>query len=168
MWWKWLLGVAAVPLGAIAIVYGIGALLPRTHVARVERVMPAPVESVAIMVREVENQPHWRSGVTAIELVERRDGGVRYVERQGRDEILFEMIEEAPGRRFRSTIANPSLPFGGSWTIALSSEGSGTRIAIEERGDVRDPLYRFFGTLIFGHEGTIRDYLTDMERALRR
>jgi len=60
------------------------------------------------------------------------------------------------------------LPFGGSWTIALAPEGEGTRVSIEERGEVRDPLYRFFSHFIVGHEGTMRTYLADLERALHR
>lgn len=167
MWWKWLLGLAALPVGAAAIVYAVGAMLPRAHVARAEALMPAPPGRVAAMVRDVADQPRWRKGVTAIEIVERREGGLRYVERQGSDAILFDLVEEAPGARFRSTIADPALPFGGHWTIALSPEGAGTRVRIEENGEVRDPLYRFFSAFVFGHEGTMKAYLADMERALR-
>ena len=166
MWWKWLIGIAAVPLAAAAIAYGIGALLPRAHVARAETLLRAPPARVAAMVREVEAQPRWRSGVTAIEIVGRSGGRLRYIERQGGDSILFDFVEEVPGARFRSTIADPSLPFGGSWTIALAPEAGGTRIRIEERGEVRDPLFRFFSALIFGHEGSMRTYLADLERAL--
>jgi len=168
MWWKWALGIAALPLAAAAIVYGVGAMLPRAHVARAEAVMPAPPEAVAALVRDVAAQPRWRPAVTAIELVERRGGALRYVERQSGDSILFDLVEEAPGTRFRSTIADPDLPFGGAWTIALSPEGAGTRVRIEENGEVRDPLYRFFSTLVFGHDGTMKAYLADMARALAR
>lgn len=165
MWWKWLLGVAALPAGAAAIVYAVGAMLPRAHVARAEALIPAPPERVAALVRDVGAQPRWRSGVTAIEAVERRADGVRYVERQGSDAIAFELVEETPGARFRSTIADPDLPFGGHWTIVLAPEAAGTRVRIEENGEVRDPAYRFFAALVFGHEGTMKAYLADMARA---
>ena len=137
--WKWLAGIAALPLAAAALVYGIGALLPRAHVARAEAVMPAPPAAVAALVRDVAAQPRWRTGVTAIEPVGRRGGTLRYIERQGGNSILFDFVEEAPGTRFRSIIADPDLPFGGAWTIALAPEGAGTRVRIEERGEVRDP-----------------------------
>ncbi len=168
MWWKWAIGIAALPLGSAAIVYGVGAMLPRAHVARAEAVMPAPPEAVAALVRDVEAQPRWRPAVTAIEIVERRPERLRYIERQGTDAILFDLVEEAPGARFRSTIADPQLPFGGAWTIALAPEGAGTRVRIEENGEVRDPAYRFFSALLFGHEGTMEAYLADMERAFSR
>ena len=103
--------------------------------------------------------------MTAIEIVGRSERALRYVERQGGDSILFELVEEAPGARFRSTIADPDLPFGGAWTIALAPEGAGTRVRIEENGEVRDPAYRFFSALVFGHDGTMKAYLADMARS---
>ncbi len=128
--------------------------------------MPAPPAAVAALVRDVAAQPRWRGGVTAIEVIERHEGGLRYIERQSGEAILFDFVEEAPGTRFRSTIADPDLPFGGAWTIALAPEGAGTRVRIEERGEVSDPLYRFFAALVFGHDGTMKAYLADMARAL--
>jgi hypothetical protein len=164
--WKWIALIAAVPLVLAAIVYGVGAMLPRAHVARVDAVVPAPPEVAAALIRDVEAQPHWRSGVRSIEVLERGAGRLRYVE-HGDEDIAFEFREETQGRRFRSTIAEPSLPFGGAWRIELQPEGAGTRVSIEERGEVRDPLYRFFARFVFGHEATIRTYLADLERALQ-
>ena len=165
---KWMLWIAAVPIAAAALVYLVGALLPRDHVASAEALVPEPLPKVAALVREVERQPEWRGSVTAIEVLNRRDGGLRYVERSGGDAITFDFVEERPDRLFRSRIANPSLPFGGAWTIALSPEGGGTRIRIEERGSVRSPIYRFFSTLVFGHTATMKAYLADLRRALER
>lgn len=167
--WKWIAGIAAVPVGLAALVYGVGAMLPQSHVARAEALVPAPPAEVAAMVRDIEAQPRWRSAVEHIDLLERRrDGSLLYVERSGRDTIRFDFAEVEPSARFRSVIADPALPFGGAWTIALAPEGNGTRVTIEERGEVRDPLYRFFSRFVFGHEGTMRTYLADLERALHR
>ena len=165
--WKWIAGIAAVPLGLAAVVYGVGALLPRGHVARAEALVPAAPDAVAALVREVERQPAWRSNVARVEVTGRRANGLSYVE-HGEEAIAFEFTEEVPGRRFRSAIADPSLPFGGAWTIALAPAGGGTRVSIEERGEVRDPLYRFFARFVFGHEATMRTWLADLDRAVRR
>jgi hypothetical protein len=161
--WIW---AAAVPLAAAGLVYAVGAVLPRDHVATAEAILPAEPSRVAGLVRTVEAQPQWRRGVEAIEVVERSDKALRYIERSAEGAIAFDFVEEEPQRRFRSTIADPSLPFGGHWIIALSPEGAGTRIRIEEHGSVRDPLYRFFSALVFGHHGTMNAYLADMRRAL--
>ena len=164
----WIIGIAALPLAAGAIIFGVGALLPRGHVARGERLMPAPAAEVAAKVRNVEAYPGWRSGVDRIVGVERSAGGLRFVEHSGGDAIRFRLVEEAPERRFRSTIDDPELPFGGYWTIAVEPEGQGARVRIEEHGFVTNPVYRFFSALVFGHETTMRKWLDDMESALRR
>ncbi len=165
---KWLLFLAALPLAAAAIVLGVGLLLPREHVARGERVLPAPPAAVAAMVRNVEAQPRWRGNVRAIELLERHGTSLRYVERSADGAITFAMTEEVPDRSFISRIDDPDLPFGGFWTIAIEPAGQGSRIRIEERGFVGHPVYRFFAALVFGHERTMKAYLDDLEGALLR
>ena len=167
MIWKWIAGIVAVPVGLAAIVYAVGAMLPSGHVARAEAVVPAAPADVAALVRDVEGQPRWRSAVSSIEIVERRRDGLRYVERSGSDSITFDFAEEERDARFRSMIADPALPFGGAWTIALAPAAGGTRVSIEERGEVRDPLYRFFARFLFGHEATMRTWLADLERAFQ-
>ena len=164
---KWLIGIAAVPFAAAALVAGVGALLPRDHVARADRIVPGPTAQVAAIVRDVEAYPRWRSSVERIEVVEPGEQGVRFVEHSGGDAIRFRLVEEVPERRFRSTIDDPDLPFGGYWTIALDPEGQGTRVRIEEHGFVTNPIYRFFSTLVFGHEATMESWLGDLERVLR-
>jgi uncharacterized protein YndB with AHSA1/START domain len=164
--WKWIAGVVAVPVALVAVTAGVGAMLPREHRATAELLLPAPPERVAAMVRDVEAQPRWRSGVTEIELRERSGPRLRYVERSGSDAIAFEFVEEQPGTRFRSTITDEELPFGGFWTITLQPEGGGTRIRIEEEGHVGHPIYRFVAALIIGHDSSMKTYLADLERAL--
>lgn len=163
---KWLIWIAAVPLGAAAVVFGVGAFLPRDHVARAEAPVPAPADRVAALVRDVEHQPRWRSGVASVEILERRPDGLRYVERSSAGAITFDFVEEEPGRRFRSTIADPSLPFGGQWTIEIAPGANGSRVTIEERGFVSNLIFRFFATLWFGHEATMKAYLADLDRAV--
>jgi hypothetical protein len=166
MTWKWVIAAAAIPFAAAAIAAGVGALLPRDHVARAARTMPAQPDRVAALVREVESYPRWRRALDRIEGVERAGGQTRFTERGGSDAIAFALVEEAPGRRFRSAITDPGLPFGGYWLIVIDPAGEGTRIAIEEHGFVTNPIFRFVSTLILGHERTMRLYLDDMERAL--
>ena len=161
----WLAIGTGVLVGLGLIIYAIGALLPRAHVARAEALIAALPARVAALVRGVEAQPHWRKGVTAIEVVERRADGLRYIERQGRDAILFDFAETVPDARFTGTIADPKLPFGGSWTWDIVPEGEGTRVRIEEDGEVKSPVFRFFAKFVFGHEATMRKYLADLERA---
>lgn len=164
--WKWVLGIAAVPLGAAAIVVGVGAMLPRDHIASMDRFVPVDPAAVASMVRTVDRYPEWRSGVQRIELRGRDAGGVRFTEHGSEDPIAFHLVEEAENARFRSTIDDPALPFGGYWTITLTPENRGTRVRIEERGFVTNWIYRFFARFLFGHDRSMRIWLDDLERAV--
>jgi hypothetical protein len=162
-------GVALGGLLAIgALVTAVGMALPADHVAAGEILVPAPVSQVAALVRDVEQQPRWRRGVTAIADVARAGTAIRYVEVAGSQRTAFRMTEDAPDRLFTTAIADPDLPYSGSWTIALAPEGGATRVRIEERGTVRNPLFRFVSTLLIGHERTLRAYLDDLVAAAGR
>ena len=162
---SWVAIIIGVIVALGLVIYVIGAMLPRAHVAQVEALIAAPPARVAALVRDVEAQPHWRERVTAIEVVERRPDGLRYIERQGRDAILFDFAETVPDERFTGTIADPKLPFGGRWTWDIEAEGEGTRVRIVEDGEVKSPVFRFFAKFVFGHDATMRSYLADLERA---
>jgi hypothetical protein len=166
--WRWIAVLGAVPIGAAALVAAVGALLPREHVAAAETVLAAEPGWAAEMIRNVERHPRWRSGVRGIRILGRSPAGIEYVEQSDDGEIAFRLVEERPGARFRSTIADPELPFGGYWLFRLSPEGAGTRLRIEEHGFVGNPIFRFVARFVFGHERNIRRYLADLEAAAAR
>jgi uncharacterized protein YndB with AHSA1/START domain len=161
--WNWVLGIGGTLIGMALLVCLVGALLPRDHVAAAERVVAAPPERVAAMIREVEAYPRWRRGVTRVELLERGAASLRFTEHGKDGPMAFQLAEEVPGARFRSTIADPDLPFGGYWEIALAPDGMGTRVRIEEHGFVSNIVFRFLSTLVFGHEATMKAWLEDLD-----
>ena len=162
---RWLIVAVAILVAAAALILAIGMLLPKDHVARAEALVAAPPDRVAALIRDVEGQPRWRSGVTRIEMLERTSDTLLYVEHSDQGAIRFEFSEEAPGRLFRSAIADPDLPFGGSWRIDLTPRGSGTLVEIEERGSVTNPIFRFFAALVIGHHATMNAWLADLQSA---
>jgi hypothetical protein len=166
MMWKWILGAAALPVGAGVLVLAVGAALPRDHVAAVEVVLPAGPAAIAQRIRNVDAQPRWRPGVKSLQIVERVRDGVVYVETSGDGPIRLRLVEERPEAQFRSTIADPDLPFSGYWLFLIEPEGEGTRLRIEEHGSVSNPLFRFFARFVFGHDRNIRAYMGDLERAV--
>ena len=165
MMWKWIAAIAALPVGLAVIATGIGALLPREHVARGERIVGLSPDAAAARVRDVSGYPDWRSTVDRIEITGSEDGQLRFVEHSGGEAIAFALVEEEPGRRFRSTITDPDLPFGGHWIIAVDPAGAGSRVAIEEHGHVGNPLFRFVAKVVFGHHRTLNTWLDDLERS---
>jgi hypothetical protein len=64
-----------------------------------------------------------------------------------------------------SRIADPNLPFGGTWTFEITPAPGGARLRITEDGEIYNPLFRFMARFIFGYEGTINGYLSAQERA---
>jgi hypothetical protein len=162
------LGIAVgVIVVLVLITYVVGVFLPPEHVAEGERVVHAPIETVAARIRDVESQPKWRRGVKAIELLPPDGaGGVYYREMGSNGPMTFRFREEEPGRRFVSVIADDTLPFGGRWIIAVEPVDTGTRVRIREEGTVRSPIFRTLSRFVFGHHSTLLRYLDDLDAAM--
>lgn len=154
---KWVLGALAILVVIGGAIYGIGAAQPREHVARAERLIDMPTDAVAARLRDVAAYPNWRSGVT-VEIVSQTPEALDYVEIADGERIAYRRIEPWPGR-FVSTITDETLPFGGAWTITLEPRGAQTLVKIEENGEVRDPIYRFFARFVFGYTSSMEAFL---------
>jgi len=71
-----------------------------------------------------------------------------------------------PPRVLVARIADPKLPFGGTWTYEITPDAGGSRLTITENGEIYNPLFRFMARFIFGYEGTIQSYLSSLEKRL--
>ena len=150
----WGVGALVALVGAM---YGVGALLPAEHVARVERDIIASTAEVARRIRDVRGYERWRG--VKVEVLSEEPGRTRYRESAGGDTIVFELVEEAEGTRFKNTILSQDLAFDGYWTIDLAAKADTTHVAIEEHGRVKNPLFRFLSRFVFGHTTTMDSYL---------
>lgn len=157
---RWMLASLVVVAAAASAVYGTGLLLPRTHVARLEGVVPRRPDEVAATIRDVRAYPRWRHGVRVEDVVQ-GPGGTTYVEATD-ERIAYRLTEPVPGREFVATITDLTLPFGGRWTITLTPDGAGTLVRIREDGTVGDPIYRFVARFVFGHTSSLDRYLRDL------
>ena len=91
---------------------------------------------------------------------------LKWRERAGGDAIMFEVVESRPHERLEVRIADPDLPFGGTWTYELLPETVSTRLRITERGEVYNPVFRFMSRFVFGHAATLDAYLADLRARL--
>lgn len=158
-------GIVALLVIAAVVALLVGSRLPLEHTATVSRDIAWPVRRVAEVVRNVVDQPRWRTGVARIEILEQSDRVTRYVEHGSNGAIPFVFREVRNSAEFRSTIDTDQLPFGGEWTITLDPlDASHTRITIREDGVVRSALFRFVSRYIMGHTRTIETYLEDLAR----
>ncbi|MEO5896051.1 MAG: SRPBCC family protein [Vicinamibacterales bacterium] len=144
------------------VVTAIGYALPQGHVATREATFSAPPAAVFSTIADVTSQPSWRTGITRVDVQSREP--LKWREYEGSDAITFEVVESRPPALLRVRIADPDLPFGGTWTYEVSPEAAGSRLRITENGEVYNPLFRFMSRFVFGHTATIDRYLADLQR----
>lgn len=158
-----LAGVAAI-VGLALVIVAIGYALPVRHRATRAAAIASPPPAVFTAIANVEQYPSWRSDVTRVELVPNDTGPVRFREIGRSGAILYEVERREPDRLLVTRIADPSLPFGGTWTYELTPSDRGTTLRITEDGEVRNPVFRFVSRFVLGHTATIDRYLGDLTR----
>jgi hypothetical protein len=141
---------------AAAIVVLIGAALPKEHVASRKILLRASPDEVFAL---IAGPSDWRG--LKYELLTESPLRWRETDSSG-DAITYERMETSPSKRIVNRIADPKLPFGGSWTYEIVPSGSGTELTITEHGEVYNPLFRFVSRFIMGHTATIEKYQRDL------
>lgn len=157
-----LLGLAALLL-AVALAWLVGALLPREHRATRSIVLHRPARELFDAARDFSRHPAWRSDVRSVEILPPGGALGRHREISGDGAITYALRESAAPHRLVTEIDDPTLPFGGRWTIEFVqvNEGS-TRVRITEEGQVRPALFRFLARFVFGHTRTMENYLRQL------
>lgn len=146
----------------ILIVLVIGWSLPVKHRATADATINASPDSLYQLITDVDRIPEWRSSVKSVERLPDGAGKKRFREVGGNGSILYEIQNAVPNQRLVTKIADPSLPFGGSWTYELSPQGDSTTLRITEDGEVYNPIFRFVSRFVMGHTATINKYLDDV------
>jgi hypothetical protein len=160
-------------LAVTGLVMGLGSRLPMEHVATVTAEIAAAPERVWGLISDVERQPGWRTGLKAVEMTGPGAAGPCWREMQGWMAMpLCVTASEEPGNgrmgRRVVEVADPKLPFGGEWTYELEPVGIGaTRVRITERGTTGPAMWRFFGHYVVGEDRNVRQYMRDLEGAVR-
>lgn len=153
-------------LGAVILVVlvtAIGYMLPQNHVASVDAVLPAPPAQVFTRISDPGRYQDWRKDVTRVEMLGSQP--LKWREHAGDDPITYEVVESRPPERFVVRIADPELPFGGTWTYELKPEGTGTRLVITERGEVYNPIFRFISRFVFSQTATMEKMVAALRNA---
>jgi uncharacterized protein YndB with AHSA1/START domain len=162
---RWPFVVLAVLAGAPIAVVGVGMVLPKEHRATSHATIKAPPDSVWAALTDVNEFPAWRDDVARVEVLPSRDGHRLWREIGKHDAITFEEVEADPPRRLVARIADPSLPFGGSWTYVVAPDAAGgSRVTITEDGVVYNPVFRFVSRFVFGHHATQQEFLRALGR----
>ena len=163
---KWLVRILVGLIGLAALVYGIGAMRPKNHSVSRYVEFSKPPEQVWATIVDRLNQPSWRLDVTKVESTASPNGKPRWKETMS-DGMIVTMEERSlePVRKLIVDIADPDLPFGGTWTYELSPTPKGTRLQITEDGFVTPPIFRFV-MIFMDPADTMTKYLTFLGRKL--
>ncbi len=150
--------------GLIVLITLIGALLPRDHVAtRIGRYRQPP-EAIWKAITDVDAMPSWREGLKSVERLPDREGLPVHLEVTSSGKIPFETMEMAPPQKLVTRIADPKLPFGGTWTFEIAPTAEGATLRITERGYVTNPFFRFMSRFVFGQTSTMESYLKSLAK----
>jgi uncharacterized protein YndB with AHSA1/START domain len=161
---RWILWVLLMAIGLAFLIIVIGWLLPKDHVAsRAARYHQSP-ETVWRAITDMDAMPSWREGLQSVKHLPDRGGLPAHIEVTATGEIPMETVEMIPPRKLVGRIADPQLPFGGTWTFEITPESDGVTLRITERGWVSNPLFRFLSRFVFGYTGEIEKYLRSLAR----
>ena len=154
---KWVLIAIGVLIVVVAAVAVIGAMLPKNHLASRTSHFRQPPQAIWDV---ITGPPDWRPDIRSSEKLEPRAGhrAWKEIDKNGQA-IVYESVEETPPRRLVTRIADPKLPFGGTWTQEIVQAAGGCQLTITEAGEIHNPIFRFMARFVFGYSGTIDTYL---------
>lgn len=138
---KWVLIVFVAIVALVLIVWVVGVMSPKDHVATITVRYDKPDSAVWAAVSDFEKVPDWNAAVTSVRRIADVDGRPAYREKYGGFEVTNVVRELVPNRRIVREIL-PEGAFSGSWTLELTPDGQATLLKITERGHVENPLFR--------------------------
>jgi uncharacterized protein YndB with AHSA1/START domain len=163
---QWILIGLAIVFGLVALMWIIGAFVPRTHSASSSAVYPVPPDQVWSALTAWRDVPSWRPDVRKVTELRDADGRDGWVEVSKFGELPLAVEQAEAPERLVLRIADDKLPFGGTWTYVLDPRDGSTRLTITEDGEVRSAPFRFMARFVFGYHRTMNRYLVALGRKL--
>ena len=160
---RWVLWTVLALGGVVAVVALIGASLPKGHTVSRSTRLALPPDAVYALLIDVDRYPTWRGDVKKLERLPDREGRPAWVETMsaGRIPLYFERMERPT--LLVTRIADPSLPFGGTWTYRIAPNATGSEVTITEDGEVYNPIFRFVSRFVIGQAGTIEAFMKHLD-----
>ena len=156
-----IVGLLALLIGVAA---AIGSQLPVSHTATRSIVIRKSSEEVYKVIHDVGDAPSWRPDVKSVDLLGTPGGKLNYREHGSQGDVTYELDEDIANQRMVTRIVDRDLGYSGSWTFVLTPENGGTRVAITEKGEVSNLMFRFMSRYVFGHTATIDGYLNALAK----
>lgn len=165
---KILLIVGGVLVAIVVVVFAGGAMLPQNHTVRSEITTAAAPDVAWSVITDYRNSPSWRPDVEKVEPAPAQNGHDVWVERyKSGEKMTLEDVEVRGPTRLVRKIVDKDLPYGGVWTFEITPDGSGSKIAITEDGEVYNPAFRFIGKFILGNDMAMKQFLKELDAKLK-
>jgi uncharacterized protein YndB with AHSA1/START domain len=162
---KVLLTIVAALASLLAVVWCLGLLVPERHVVVRSARYAASPKRVWTMLSDFQDYPRWAPEVTGVQRLADQAGHPVY-QFEGKWGMPLEIESLEPPRRIVTRIADPKLPFAGTWTWVVTPESGGTRVTVTEHGEIKPPPMRAMARFVFGYDSSMDQYLTALGRGL--
>jgi hypothetical protein len=159
---KWTLIVVL----AVAVFVGLlalgGAFLPKGHRASRTVVYNVSPTAVFAAITDFKRFPEWRPDVTSVEVLGDDGRGTRFREEGSQGTVTYRVEVLQPDSRLVTRIDDPSLPYGGTWTLEVKPVPEGASLTITEDGEIYNPIFRVLAKVFFSPYATIDTYQADL------
>ena len=159
---RWILYLVVTLALIVAVVAIVGAMLPKGHTASRSTHVAMPPDALYALLSDVDRYPAWRKDVKSIQRLPDKDGRPAWVEEVGGDKIALQFERMDRPSLLVARIADPSLPFGGTWTYRIAPAAGGSDLTITEDGEVYNIIFRFMSRFVFGHHATIDGFIAHL------
>lgn len=151
-------------LAVVALIALMGSLLPVKHTAvQTTSFRQSPQQVWDI----ISGPPTWRPEIQRYEVLSADGQARKWIEYGSHGQkITYEVVESEAPHKLVTRIADPHLPFGGSWTYDITPSGDGSSLTITENGEIYNPIFRFVSRFLQGYSATIDNYLKALHRKL--
>ena len=122
---RWIIGIGVGLVVVVGVTWLAGLALPQGHRASRTVNLAAEPATVFAAISDFARYPDWRSDVKKIEVEGGPGQGALVREHNTSGTIPYRVEVLSPPSRMVMRIADPSLPFGGTWTYELRAEGCG-------------------------------------------
>lgn len=163
---KWIAFVALGIVAFVVILAVVGMFLPRGHRASRTVLYQAPPARVFATITDFARFPEWRSGVKTVELLGDDGRGLRFREDGANGVVTYRVERRVPDSTLVTRIDDPSLPYGGAWTLEVKPAPDGASLTITEDGEIYNPIFRVMSKVIFSPYTTIDTYQADLRKRL--
>src|SRR5271156_1372843 len=145
----------------ILVVVAIGAFLPQQHVSTRAAQFRQPPDASWPGSTEGAKYPACRKDVARVEMLPPVNGKPSWREFDNHGgSVPYEVMVMVPPRALVVRIADPKLPFGGTWTYEISTMKDGSSLVrITEAGEIYNPIFRVAARYVLGYSRTQEQYL---------